>query len=119
MSSATDFAPEDWALLRELPFKVILSAIVADVRGPIGAESKETLVGARRLVSDATTSYANNELITSVLSDIQNNASDAFEVELRDEEARQAALVEGIALSERAADLLGQHANNIEAEEYK
>ena len=119
MPSESDFAPEDWALLKELPFKVILAAAVADVRGPIGAASKEMVVGARRLVREATANYVDNQLIMGVLADAADDPADEDEIELDDELARQAVIVEALALSERAALLLGDREDGSESTQYR
>lgn len=119
MPSESDFAPEEWTLLKELPFKVILAAAVADVRGPIGAASKEMVVGARRLVREATASYADNRLIMGVLEEAAGDPADEEEISLDDELARQAAIVEALALSERAALLLGDRGANSESTQYR
>jgi len=107
MPSESEYTPEEWALIKELPFKVILAAAVADVRGPIGAASKEMVVGARRLVREATAKYPDNQLIMRVLADVADDPADEAEIKLDDELARQAAIVEALSLSERAALLLG------------
>lgn len=119
MPSESDFAPEEWTLLKELPFKVILAAAVADVRGPIGAASKEMVVGARRLVREATSNYADNALIMGVLADAADDPANEAEISLDDELARQAVIVEALSLSERAALLLGNRDNASESTQYR
>jgi hypothetical protein len=118
MSSET-FSPEEWTLLKELPFKDILAAVVVDVRGPIGAASKEMVVAARRLVRDATANYADNELIMGILQDVANDPADEEEISLDDELARQAAIVEALALSEKATILLSERIGEQESIEYR
>jgi hypothetical protein len=119
MPSETEYAPEDWALLKELPFKVILAAAVVDVRGPVGAASKEMVVGARRLVREAKVQYPDNQLISQVLEAAANDVSESDEISLDDELAREAAIVEALALSERAALLLGDAGEGSESTQYR
>ena len=119
MPSESEYTPEDWALLKELPFKVILAAAVADVRGPIGAASKEMVVGARRLVREATANYADNPLVMQVLADAADDPADEDEIHLDDELARQAVIVEALSLSERAALLLGDREDGSESTQYR
>lgn len=119
MSDELDFDPSDWALLKELPFKVILAAVVVDVRGPVGAASQEMVVAARALVQEATTSYPANSLIMGVLAAVAEEPDDAEEVILNDEEARQAAITEGLALSERARDLFAGRGNVEDSIQYR
>jgi hypothetical protein len=119
MPSEIEFAPEDWVLLNELPFKVILAAAVVDVNGPVGAASKEMVYGARKLVREARASYAGNRIIAEVLTAAADDESESDEISLDDELARQAAIVEALALSERAALLLGDHDDADESTQYR
>lgn len=119
MSSTTDFTAAEWNLLKELPFKVILAAVVADVRGPAGAARDEIAQGAHELVSSATSEYSDNGLIMSVLSDVANDPATEEEISLDDEEARRAAVVEAIALSEQAQSLLSNQEEQDEATAYR
>ena len=119
MPSETVFAPEEWALLKELPFKAILAAVVVDVRGPIGAASKEMVLGARRLVREATQNYASNALVMGVLQDVADDAADEDEIALNDELARQAAIVDALEMSSRASLLLADRAESEEAAQYR
>lgn len=119
MSSVTEFSPQDWTLLKELPFKVILAVIVSDPSGPLGAASIETVHAARKLVNEATSHYANNALIMNVLREVADDPALEEDIHLDDDEARHAAIVEGIALSERANRLLVARPDATEAEEYK
>src|SRR5215212_9649212 len=106
MSSRADFETADWVLLKELPFKVILAAVVADVRGPVGAARREMTLGAHELVKSAPTTYAGNGLIMGVLGEVADDPAAEEEISLDDDEARHAAVVEAIALSEQANALL-------------
>ncbi len=109
MSSDVDFETAEWTLLKELPFKVILAAVVADVRGPLGAARKEMALGARELVKSATSEYTDNGLVTGVLADVADDPATEEEISLDDDEARQAAIVEAIALSSQANAILTDH----------
>jgi hypothetical protein len=113
------FAPEEWALLKELPFKAILAAVVVDVRGPIGSASKEMVLGARQLVREATQNYAGNTLVMGVLQDVANDAADEAEISLKDELARQAAIVDAFEMSKNATLLLADRADSDEGAQYR
>jgi hypothetical protein len=113
------FAPEEWALLKELPFKAILAAVVVDVRGPIGAASKEMVLGARQLVREATQNYAGNTLVMGVLQDVADDAADEAEISLKDELARQSVIVDALEMSSRATLLLADRADSEEAAQYR
>lgn len=119
MTSEIEYAPGDWTLLKELPFKVILAAVVAEPRGPLGAANTETIHAARRLVQEATTLYADNALIMGVLHDVAGDPATEEDISLDDDEARQAAIVEAIALSERATLLLAGRNDAGQLAEYK
>lgn len=119
MPPETAFAPEEWTLLKELPFKAILAAVVVDVRGPIGAASKEMVLAARRLVREATQNYSGNALVMSVLQDVADDAAEEDEIALNDELARQSAIVAALELSERATLLLADRVENAEAAQYR
>jgi hypothetical protein len=118
MSPDSTFAPADWQLLKDLPFKVILAAVVSDPKGPIGASHTEMSRGARELVQSAVTEYSGNTLIMTVLSEVADDPASESEISLDDKDARQAALVEAIALSQRANSVLADHSNVSEAEGY-
>lgn len=113
------FTIEEWSLLRETPFKVILAAVAADVRGPIGAASTEMVIGARSLVTSATARFAGNSLIMGILTEVAEDPANESEISLDDEQARLAATVEAIAFSQNASVALAAHADQIEAEQYK
>ncbi|MCC6791515.1 MAG: hypothetical protein IT336_07525 [Thermomicrobiales bacterium] len=119
MSSQSAFSAEEWSLLKELPFKVIFAAVVVDVRGPVGAASKEMEDAAKRLVKGATEHYPENDLIIGILRDVVAEAADDEQIALDDEEARQATIVEALALSERATALLSDLAEPHLGAEYR
>jgi hypothetical protein len=118
MSSETNFAPAEWTLLKELPFKVIFAAVVSDVSGRVGAASKEVALGAHELVKLATSEYTGNDLIMSVLSAVADDPATEEDISLRDEEACQAAIVEAIALSSQAVAILNDHSDADVAAQY-
>lgn len=117
MSSENAYSPEEWSLLKELPFKVILAAVVADVRGPVGAASKEMVDAARRLVREATTTYPDNALIIGILREVAEDATDEESIPLDDDRARQAAIVEALTLANEAMGVLA--ADSQQAIEYR
>jgi hypothetical protein len=119
MPSDIEYSPEEWALLNELPFKVILAAAVVDVKGPIGAASKEMVYGARKLVREAKANYSGNRIIAESLAAAANDDGNNDEISLDDELARQAAIVEALSLSERAAILLGDHDDADQSTQYQ
>ena len=119
MPSEVDFAPEEWALLTELPFKAVLAAICADVRGPVGGAGKETVLAARRLVREATSTYPDNALIMGVLQTVAGDDADEADIKLKDDQARLAAITEATALGARANALLANHDGGAETAQYK
>lgn len=119
MSSQSDYAPDDWVLLRELPFKVILAAIVSDVSGPTGAASLETVYASRRLVGDAR-AYPDNALIAGLLADMANEPTgEGDEFALDDSAAKHQAVADAISECGRANEVLGAHASPDEADQYR
>jgi hypothetical protein len=119
MSSADLFAPEERLLLKELPFKVILAAVVADVRGPAGTARKESTSAAHALVSEALATYAENEIIQGVLQDVANDPADEEEIALKDDAARHAAIVEALRIGSEGAALLARIDDQEQAAQYK
>ena len=120
MTSRDVYSPEEWRLLRELPFDVILAAVVADVDGPIGAVARETVAAARRLVAEGVdlSSYA---LISNLLADYAVEPVGEYnpEVKAGDDEARGEAIAVALARSEDAATLLESRGIPDEAVAYK
>ncbi len=119
MPSETSFSTSEWSLLKELPFKVILAAVAADVKGPIGAAGKEMVIGARSLVSSATSHYAENSLIMGILAEVAEDPANESEIALDDDQARQSVIVEALAFCQNASVLLTGHADAAEADQYK
>lgn len=119
MPSVLDLTPDDRALLKELPFKAIFAAIVADVRGPVGSAAKETVDAARTLVSEATTTYADNALIQQVLQDVAAEPTEHDDIALKDEQARMEATVEALRYASRGAGVLDGLDDRDQALQYK
>ena len=119
MPSEADFSPSDWAILRELPFTVILGAIVSDESSKGWHVAKETAVAAHQLISDAKTQL-DNPLILHVLTELSDGGtdSDEREVDLDDEGARSSALDAALAASAAAAAVLNR-ADSGQAKAYK
>src|SRR5690242_13825200 len=112
--------PEERNLLKELPFKVILAAVVADVRGPIGAARKESLEAARKLVSWAMSDYPENALIRGVLEDVAgDDPADEEKIKLKDDEARHEAIVEALRIGSEGAALLALIDDQEQVAQYK
>lgn len=119
MPSVLELSPDDRALLKELPFKAVFAAVVTDVRGPVGSAAKETVEGARRLVSEATTTYAENALIQQVLQDVANDPATEQDIELKDETARIGAVVDALRIASEGASLLGDIEDQDQVLQYK
>lgn len=109
MPSEPDYSAPEWATLRELPFIVILGAIVADEDISGWQIPKETAVAAQQLISDAKGAL-DNPLILHVVSEMSNEgiSSGNREVDLDDEGARSSALKSALAASAVAAALLNR-----------
>jgi hypothetical protein len=69
-------------------------------------------------VRSATTEYTDNGLIMGVLSDVADDPATEEEISLDDDEARHAAVIEAIALSEQANALLTGHEDLDKARAY-
>ena len=119
MLSEPDFTPSDWAMLRELPFTVILGAIVSDEKSKGWHVSKETAVAARQLISDAK-DQLDNPLILRVVKEMAEEGTDSGnrEVDLGDEVARSSAVNAAFAASSAAAAVLNRAASE-QAQAYK
>jgi len=119
MPSETSFSTSERSLLKELPFKVILAAVAADVKGPVGAAGKEMVIGARSLVSSATAQYAENSLIMGILAEVAEDPASESEIALDDDQARQSVIVEALAYCQNASVLLTGHPNDVEVAQYR
>jgi hypothetical protein len=119
MPSEATLAPEERFLLKELPFKAILAAVIADVRGPVGASRVETANAAQSLVSEAQTTYAGNPLIQGVLQDVASDTADEAEIPLKDDDARHAAMVDALRMCSAGATVLDGWPDEAEAAQYK
>ena len=119
MSSEVDFSPSDWAALRDLPFTVILGAIVADEKGAGWQVGRETAVAAHQLIADAK-DRLDNPLIVRVLEEMSKEGTDSGdrEVDLDDEVARSSAVNSALAASAAAAAVLSR-ADSGQAQAYK
>jgi len=119
MSSEPNFTPSDWATLRELPFTVILGAIVADEKSAGWHVTKETAVAAHQLIADAK-DQLDNPLILHVLTEMSEEGTDSGdrEVDLSDEGARSSAVSSALAASAAAAAVLNRAAGG-QAQAYK
>ncbi len=119
MSSEPEFSPSDWAILRELPFTVILGAIVADENSAGWHVTKETAVAAHQLIADAK-DQLDNPLILHVLTEMSKEGTDSVdrEVDLDDEGARSSAVNSALAASAAAATVLNR-ADSGQAQTYK
>jgi len=119
MSSEADFSPSDWAMLRELPFTVMLGAIVSDEGSKGWHVAKETAVAAHQLIADAKTQL-DNPLILHVLTELSEGGTDSVdrEVDLDDEGARSSAKEAALTASAAAAAVLNR-ADSGQAQAYK
>lgn len=107
MPSAPDYSASEWAALRDLPYAVILAAIVADDDAKGWQVGKETALAARQLIADAKTAL-DDPLIARVMLEMANEGTDSGnrEVDLEDASARSSAMESALAASAAAAALL-------------
>lgn len=119
MASEIEYAPDEWSQIKELPFKVIFAAVVADVRGAVGAAGKESIIGARMLVQAATSTYADNSLVMGVLSAVADDQTEDDDISLRDHLAREAAITEAYARSENVSAIFARHGDGDESIQFR
>lgn len=118
MSASDTFTRDEWAQLRELPFKVILGAIASDAKGPLGAAAKETVAAARRLVADAQ-QKPNNALIAELLAAfLEDDGAADPEFPLSDAEIRMSVMDDAIASAQAVSLILAERIDATTAEEF-
>lgn len=121
MASADQFTPEEWREITELPMRVIMGAVVSDVKGPRNASGMEVAAAAKHLAAGAR-EYPGNDLIMSVLQEIANSETDISSdqhVSLNDEAARSAQVMDVYSRCNAVAGYLGAIEDDIETEIYK
>jgi hypothetical protein len=107
MASEPNFTGPEWGLLRDLPYEVILAAIVTEGERKGWQVAKETAVAAQQLVADAKDAL-DNPIILRVVTEMSQGGTDSGnrEVDLTDERARSSAIESALAASAAAAALL-------------
>lgn len=107
MASEPNFTGPEWGLLRDLPYEIILAAIVTDGERKGWQVAKETSVAAQQLAADAKLALE-NPIILRVVREMSQGGTDSGnrEVDLTDERARSSAIESALAASAAAAALL-------------
>ncbi len=118
MSSQVDYSAEDWLLLREFPFHLILGAIASDTHGPLGGAARESVIAGRHLVAEGL-EKRDNALIAALLCDYASEGEDRTpEIELDSPEQRLSAVTQALSEAIRVRELLAERDDGIEAREF-